>query len=155
MSNKTRELTLLRLKALADELSTIESEINVRLQRARDISAQLGDLSNSLRGMIAAPFTGDSNMVNRVQTPPQSASTYTQNGVKIRPGTIKDYVVQVLSESKRGMSALDILTAINERFGKDYDRTSLSPQLSRLRQDGVVGLRGPIWYLITGGGSIS
>ena len=65
----------------------------------------------------------------------------------VREGTIKDYVIQVLADRPDGMAALDILAAISERFSVSYKRPSLSPQLSRLRQEGVIDRRGLIWFL--------
>ena len=64
--------------------------------------------------------------------------------------TIKEMVMLVLEDVDEGMTALDILTSINNRFNKSYERTSLSPQLSRLVQAskiyrmGKVYLKGPI-----------
>ncbi|GGA50764.1 hypothetical protein GCM10011385_00010 [Nitratireductor aestuarii] len=147
MSNETREFTLQRLKALTDEVALISSDIINKLQRVSHITAELEDLHVALRGILSEPTKADSIMVNRVLTDQKSTGSYFQNGVKIRRGTIKDFVVQVLSDSPNGMVAMDILAAINEQFQKNYDRPSLSPQLSRLRQDGVLGLRGPVWYL--------
>lgn len=141
--------TLRSLKARADELSTLESEINIKLQRARYISAELKDLGNSLNRIISETAIEDSVLVNRGQRQNPALGRYLHNGVKIQRGTIKDFIVQVLSDSRRGMTALDILGAVNERFEKNYDRTSLSPQLSRLRTDGLLALRGTVWYLVT------
>jgi len=39
------------------------------------------------------------------------------------------------------MDALTILFTINYRLGSNFARTSLSPQLSRLKEDGFVTLR--------------
>ena len=147
MSIETREFALQRLKALTDELSLISQDLSLNFQRVALISAELEKLNAALLGMLSEPVKTDSIMVNRVQTEQKSTGSYVRNDAKIRRGSIKDYAVQVLSDSPNGMVAMDILAAINERFQKDYDRTSLSPQLSRLRQDGVLGLRGPVWYL--------
>ncbi|QNQ63568.1 hypothetical protein IB024_15070 [Brucella sp. 6810] len=147
MTNDNRDILLQRLRYLTEEFSFLEDDISAKLQRLKKIGEELSTVNKALQELQAAPKHADSKMVNRVQIPPQSTGSYTRNGVKIRRGSIKDYVVQVLSDSQKGMVALDILAAINERFEKNYDRTSLSPQLSRLRQDGVLGLRGPVWYL--------
>jgi len=45
------------------------------------------------------------------------------------------------------MTALEILAAINLKFGTDYPRTSLSPQLSRLKADGRIEREGIVWRL--------
>ncbi|WP_448786376.1 hypothetical protein [Brucella intermedia] len=147
MTNDNRDILLQRLRYLTEEFSFLEDDISAKLQRLKKIGEELSTVNKALQELQDAPKQADSKMVNRVQISPQSTGSYTRNGVKIRRGSIKDYVVQVLSDSQKGMVALDILAAINERFEKKYDRTSLSPQLSRLRQDGVLGLRGPVWYL--------
>ena len=63
--------------------------------------------------------------------------------------TIKEAVLKVLEEAKRGLTAQQILAAINERFfnGK-IARSSLSPQLSRLNHgDHKVKYDGLLWSL--------
>lgn len=64
--------------------------------------------------------------------------------------TIKDAVVEVLGAKGAGMTALEMLAAINLKFGTDYPRTSLSPQLSRLKADGKIEREGIVWRLVGG-----
>lgn len=61
--------------------------------------------------------------------------------------TIKDAVIEVLGAKGAGMTALEILAAINLKFGTEYPRTSLSPQLSRLKADGRINREGIVWTL--------
>ena len=61
--------------------------------------------------------------------------------------TLKDAVVEVLRAKAGGMTALEILAAINLRFSADYPRTSLSPQLSRLKAEGKLIREGIVWRL--------
>lgn len=61
--------------------------------------------------------------------------------------TIKEAVVGVLEEHASGLPALDILREINQRHETDYVRESLSPQLSRLKNDGHIELTGRLWHL--------
>lgn len=61
--------------------------------------------------------------------------------------TIKEAVVEILGERKGGMKALDILAEINKRFASSYPRTSLSPQLSRLKGENVIVLENNAWRL--------
>src|ERR1043165_224293 len=51
--------------------------------------------------------------------------------------TIKDAILEVLSEAEGGMTSAEILIAINGRFfsEKAIVRESMSPQLSRLKND--------------------
>ena len=61
--------------------------------------------------------------------------------------TMKEAVVEILSAVPRGLTALDILRELNTRMNTTYPRTSLSPQLSRLKQEGKVTQSGIVWSL--------
>lgn len=63
--------------------------------------------------------------------------------------TIKQAVLEVLKDHREGLTALEILSAINTRyFNGNIVRSSLSPQLSRLKDsDGKIELRGHKWFL--------
>lgn len=60
--------------------------------------------------------------------------------------TIKDMVRAILEAAPKGMTAHDILASIKADYGKDIERTSLSPQLSRLKADNEVWLEGDRWF---------
>jgi hypothetical protein len=62
-------------------------------------------------------------------------------------GAIKRAVLELLEQNPDGMDALTILVTINYRLGSHFERTSLSPQLSRLKEDGFVSLNRKIWKL--------
>jgi hypothetical protein len=64
--------------------------------------------------------------------------------------TIKQAVIEVLKDHSEGMTALEILAEINTRyFGGSIIRSSLSPQLSRLKNDdGKIDLKGNKWFLL-------
>lgn len=61
--------------------------------------------------------------------------------------TIKDMIRAVLRGRQFGASSAEILAAIEHDFGKALERTSLSPQLSRLRGSGIVTLESGRWFL--------
>lgn len=61
--------------------------------------------------------------------------------------TIKEMVVEVLGLLPEGAEALKILRLINERFGTNLQRESLSPQLSRLKKAETIRLEGRTWFL--------
>jgi hypothetical protein len=63
---------------------------------------------------------------------------------------IMDAVLESLSHHPEGMTALEILADINARhFEGEIVRTSLSPQLSRLKdRDHKITLRGNRWFLL-------
>lgn len=60
--------------------------------------------------------------------------------------TIKDMIRTTLSGKSEGMAAIEILQEIESRFGVWIERTSLSPQLSRLRNSNEVTLENGRWY---------
>jgi hypothetical protein len=61
--------------------------------------------------------------------------------------TIKEAVLATLSKYHGGLTANTILAEVNLLLGTSYLRTSLSPQLSRLKGDGFIILEGNIWKL--------
>ena len=63
-------------------------------------------------------------------------------------GTIKQQIRIILGEvNPDGLSAQEILRTIRKRWTPSLERTSLSPQLSRLRRDGVIFNKNGVWYL--------
>jgi hypothetical protein len=60
--------------------------------------------------------------------------------------TIKDMVRQILLGRPDGLRAKELLREIQDRFGVTIERTSLSPQLSRLRESGEITLVNGRWY---------
>jgi hypothetical protein len=67
----------------------------------------------------------------------------------IKPNTIMDDIIKLLGKHRDGLIALDILRLLNENRDKKIRRTSLSPQLSRLKQSGYIELQGSTWRLST------
>ena len=61
--------------------------------------------------------------------------------------TLKEMALEALAEYPEGAIALEILETIKAKFGADIARESLSPQLSRLGQDGVLTRSGMHWRL--------
>ncbi len=61
--------------------------------------------------------------------------------------TIQTAALNVLSEVGRALTATELLPLINEKLGIEYPRSSLSPQLSRLKQRQLVRLIGNTWAL--------
>lgn len=68
--------------------------------------------------------------------------------------TIKQGVLIVLQRvAPKGLSALSILERLRVELNMDYPRSSLSPQLSRLKGEGKLSLQGRMWYLKRSDGS--
>ena len=62
--------------------------------------------------------------------------------------TIKQAVVEILADHPNGLSALDILAKINNRHDLGIVRTSLSPQLSRLKNEERIVNDHTVWRLV-------
>lgn len=60
--------------------------------------------------------------------------------------TIKDMARQVLDGQPNGLNSSGILDGIKKLFDRDVERTSLSPQLSRLKDDKELVLNGEVWF---------
>ena len=134
MTDGLRHFLEKRRSELLSQLAPLRAEQLAIEQKIEQLQFELDEVDK------AAAAIG---MVNGVQ---RDARHKPKRGI-LREGTIKDFVVRVLSEHPGGLVALDILAAINEKFGTEYPRTSLSPQLSRLAKQGVLGRRGMVWYL--------
>lgn len=61
--------------------------------------------------------------------------------------TIIGMVKDVLLKFPDGADAQAIINAVKEKFGVDVPRSSMSPQLSRLKADGVLEMENNIWRL--------
>lgn len=74
-----------------------------------------------------------------------SESSSLSRGSKER--TIIDGVLDILKRHKNGLIALDILRELNMERAHPLERSSLSPQLSRMKARGMVNLVGANWVL--------
>jgi hypothetical protein len=80
--------------------------------------------------------------------PPQAGVSKISQGLVITLGTttIKQAVLDLLQEHPDGLTAEDILTKLNAGPLPNLVRSSLSPQLSRLRHiDGAIDFQGGWW----------
>lgn len=103
------------------------SELNTEIAK---LTAELDEITRIL---------GAIPMVNRLETgSPRKVRQPTKP-------TIKEAVMQVLLHYPNGLTALEILREVNLRFALGIVRTSLSPQLSRLKRDGRIRNAGIVW----------
>lgn len=62
------------------------------------------------------------------------------------PKTFKGMAIDILRRhSATGLTASQILSAIQQRFDLKIERSSLSPQLSRLKREGILVQEGKYW----------
>lgn len=65
----------------------------------------------------------------------------------IRKGTIKHWVLLALAESGEPLTTEKVIEAVNIIGGPDVPRNSMTPQLSRLKAEGLIELDGRLWRL--------
>jgi predicted glycosyltransferase len=78
----------------------------------------------------------------------ESARKQDANHAETQKKTMKEVALEILSTAPKGLTALEILRELNTRMNTSYERTSLSPQLSRLKQEGKVVQDGIAWLLV-------
>lgn len=61
--------------------------------------------------------------------------------------TMKQAALKILEQASDGLTASEILEVMSNKFGMLYPRSSLSPQLSRLKHDGLVDRKDGKWHL--------
>jgi hypothetical protein len=126
-----------KMETLRAEISLLEEEIQ-RLTHHIDSINPTGVESKKM----PLPTNHGSNTVNGVSRRARRDSP------EIRPGSIKEAVVEVLARNPNGLIALDILRHINAEREIPLERTSLSPQLSRLQRVGVISNKNGVWSLV-------
>ncbi|MFT9448718.1 hypothetical protein [Gluconobacter japonicus] len=77
-----------------------------------------------------------------------AAQEDSQNNARGKKVTIKEMILSVLTDFSDGLNAIVIGEQIHKKFNKEFERSSISPQLSRLKKEGLVSLSGDIWVLI-------
>lgn len=116
-----------RKREIAEQIQSLQAELSV-----------LAAMESALRSVSPVPAADPFIITGLPQPPPKR---------RMVEGGIKARVMSVLvgMEPGKGMSAQDILVALKVFCDLEIPRTSLSPQLSRLRADGMVSLDNGIW----------
>lgn len=117
---------------LQDFMAARKAEIKAQIAA---LQAELKDIALAEAAIVkpAAPHAGTVQIPLHLNTP------------KL---TIKQMIVDVLRDQPDGADAFKILDLIHAKHGQAIPRSSISPQLSRLKKfDGVLDLRGDKWRL--------
>jgi hypothetical protein len=109
------------MTALRQFLSRREAEI---VEQMKVLERELGEIRSAWNGLLAESGA----------PPPKQVPT------------IKDMVREILKERPEGLRAKELLKEIQNRFSVTIERTSLSPQLSRLRGHREITLENGRWY---------
>jgi hypothetical protein len=130
---------------LRQQLAEIEEERDKLNRAARAIGAE-GVAAAVVEVVPAEGAPTDQPPQPHEPEPQQAVITRSQRRPnRVSTKTMKAAIETILRDFPNGLTALEILPKLNEMLGTDYPRTSLSPQLSRLKTDKLVTLDGSIW----------
>lgn len=113
-------------------------------QREGEIEGEIKALNDELRGIYAAKQAMGIFVrpVDKVSAP--NVNPIADSGQRMsNMGMVK----AVLADFPDGKESNDLLSIVKERFGVEIPRSSLSPQLSKLKKKGEVKWRGGKWKL--------
>jgi hypothetical protein len=130
------------IKRRLAELETASEPLRVEFSRIQEALAEIDKERSQLRRALDAVSKEEAQQTALFA--PEMAAYY---GRRPSQKTMKGTVLDILAEYPEGETAIDILAQVNNRLGTTYLRTSLSPQLSRLKADGLIVLEGNIWKL--------
>lgn len=147
-----------RLEALQGQLKAITAEL-AEIERARE-AAGPGTVALSARATLRTSGTTRLSPMTTmfidepVGPPPlpfRSAFSLTGMSAYYASLTIKGLVMQAFKDNEkfrqRGVTAGEIREFIRDAYGRDIDRASLSPQISRLFQDNLLFSVEGTWHL--------
>lgn len=123
---ETREYNNQAMTTLRDFIATRETDVKAQIKALRKELSELKAAKSVLESR-AAPLGHDG--------PVQSSMT------------IKDMIRDVLKSAPQGLTSTEIQAKITEHFSRQIERTSLSPQLSRMKDDSEVTLNDNMWFL--------
>lgn len=129
ISQRKRELALARAEMLR-QLHEIEAEL-MQLEQA-----------------LAATAVQTPEKPTKSTTPTMQPSRARRRHSSPIEGTIKYMAIDALKKSPAGLTAQEILSEINLKNDQSYTRSSLSPQLSRLKSAGLIVDESGKWIYI-------
>jgi hypothetical protein len=123
-----------RLRDFIDKrMAELKSSGAPLLARRDVLRAELAELDGKL-AIINAEWQDLEKAASAIGPEPEPEQDRRRKWSQTDAPTIKDAILLVLSENPKGLSASDLHAKVNERFFKgNLERTSFSPQLSRLK----------------------
>lgn len=134
-------------------MTHMDDEIRHLLEtKRREVEAALGELVKT-RNELWDDFVKLDGKIDQVRSQLEKidlALNAIDDRASKKGPTIMQAVIEVLKSKPDGMTAQEILAEINENyFDGTVARTSLSPQLSRLKdRDKKIELKGTRWFLL-------
>lgn len=133
-------------------LNRRERELSNRIESARAVVASLErELDEVRTAKKAIDTAGDSRPHGEIQPRPAMAPSLGPDG---KP-SIRSLIIQAMLAKPQflthGATAPELREFIRDAYGREIERTSLSPQLSRLKDDGLLALTTEgVWRLTNG-----
>jgi len=116
----------------------IYKTLDSREAEIKDLQAQL---EQELKDILAAKAA--------LSPPTDKEQTFKLGRGRGSKFTVQDMVINVLLDYNKGADVFQIIKLIKSKYGIDIKRESLSPRLSRLKNnDKLLELRGSYWFLI-------
>ena len=126
------------------DLPTYLSSRHTELSRRRDrVEAELADLYAEIDDVEKAAKAVGIDLSTTASKEQDAQEQIKKDGEL----TIKEAALDVLGRQSNGLTANEILALLDMMHGMQYMRSSLSPQLSRLKGEGKISLRDGRWYL--------
>lgn len=147
-----------RIEELSVKLLIIKEKMATLVDEQRSLERELGNLIAARERLVNHTEDDSTAMHNR-----KNRITEIANGVLttrraaregVRHGSIKEAALRVLSDHPEGLLALDVLRLINAERERPIPRTSLSPQLSRLGQNGLASQHDSVWKITEQGEAV-
>lgn len=131
------------LRMLMNRADTIKTRLEDLRAEVRPLEAELEQVLRGIKAMAGLfPPTGVIASRNAVAHRQRMANP------DAKELTIKQMVIATLREHlPNGATANEMLDAFLRNWGRKEMRTSLSPQLTRLKRDGKIDLHGKVWTL--------
>lgn len=117
--------------ALSDYLAERRREIEAEIKA---LKAELAEIRIAEEALLGAPSKAGASVIAR-------------GPLAVREGSIKDWILKALTLGPIGMETDDVISTVRTIGGPEIPRSSMTPQLSRLKAVGVVELEGRLWRL--------
>lgn len=130
-------------KFLEKRLVELNTEIADMRKRIQPLESELADVKRAL-GVVRDDRPSENLRLVRRPVVTSSSSPYQQM-------TLKQLIIKALKEHfPDGATANELIDFFSVAWDRDIQRTSLSPQLSRLKDEGQVRLENNKWFLPLG-----
>lgn len=138
MASVTYDFLTDRIKSLESKIQEIEAELAPLKSELAEARKALHAISGAFLSSETQAVVGDSDIAAQPEISTVAGLTMKQLTVR----ALRDHFVD-------GATAAQLLDYFASEWGRtDIMRSSFSPQLSRLKQDGVIYLNGRTWHLV-------